>query len=115
MFTFDFEAPGAFMLLDYDGTSIRIHGVAFGGLDVGTEYDPVIRSFVELDFTYDVVISAPGDDDLIVVVPDHRGRRLLDCVIGVVGGVGLVGRLEHAQVVITVAKADHAFETKQLF
>ncbi len=69
IFSFDFEAPGACVFLDYDGTKIRIHGRAFGGRDTGDGYDPMWRGFVDLNFCYTVVASAPGDDDLIVVTP----------------------------------------------
>ena len=35
VFSFDFEADGAAMFLEYDGSSIHIFGTAFGGLDIG--------------------------------------------------------------------------------
>jgi hypothetical protein len=68
-FTFDFEAEGALMLLEFDGTSLRIHGTAFGGLDTGGSYDPEMSGLVEIDFTYPVVETAFGDDDLVVLAP----------------------------------------------
>lgn len=64
IFTFNFEADGVEMLLDYDGTSIRIYGTAFGGLDIGGIYDPDNSSEVEIDFTYSDVMGVPGDDDV---------------------------------------------------
>ena len=67
VFTFDFEAPGAAMFLDYDGTSVRIFGTAFGGRDAGTDYDPAWTSQITVDVVYPVVSTAPGDDDLLVV------------------------------------------------
>ena len=60
VFTFDFESPGASMYLDYDGVSVRIHGTAFGGLDIGEWYDPAWSSLVAIDVTYAVVESAPA-------------------------------------------------------
>jgi hypothetical protein len=54
VFTFDFEAPGSAMYLDYDGTSIHIYGTAFGGRDIGSSYDPAHSSAVEIDFYYSV-------------------------------------------------------------
>ncbi len=68
-FTVDFEAPDACMFLDYDGTTIRIHGTALAGLDRGSDYDPAWTSMVAIDFTYDIVEQAVGDDDLIVTAP----------------------------------------------
>ncbi|MGI9014528.1 MAG: hypothetical protein ACR2GY_09795 [Phycisphaerales bacterium] len=66
-FTFDFEATGAGVFLDYDGSTIRIYGRAFGGRDIGTTYDSNWTSFVNFDFTYrDNVGQVPGDDDLWV-------------------------------------------------
>ncbi|MCA9296606.1 MAG: hypothetical protein KC983_08810, partial [Phycisphaerales bacterium] len=69
VFSFDFEADGAAMFLEYDGSSIHIFGTAFGGLDIGNVYDPAFSSFVEIDFTYSDVQVVPGDDDLYVVTP----------------------------------------------
>jgi len=64
-FTFNFEAPGSFVYLDYDGVSIRIHGIAYGGKDEGGSYDSEHSGYVHIDFTYTLVTPAPGDDDLI--------------------------------------------------
>jgi hypothetical protein len=64
VFTFDFEADGAEMFLDYDGTTIHIYGTAFGGLDIGGAYDPDNSSFVEIDFTFGEIMGVPGDDDV---------------------------------------------------
>lgn len=69
IFSFDFEAPGTAVFMDYDGATIRIHGRAFGGRDAGDSYDPAWKSFIDIDFTYTVVHAADGDDDLIVVTP----------------------------------------------
>ncbi|MHC4415185.1 MAG: hypothetical protein ACYS0G_07875 [Planctomycetota bacterium] len=70
VFTFDFDAPGALMVLRYDGTSIRISGTAFGGLVDEDEYDPDHSGFAQIDFTYTTAELAEGDDDLVVVTPD---------------------------------------------
>lgn len=66
VFTFDFDHAGAQMLLDYDGSSIHIHGRAFGGVDAGSGYsnNPDHTSWVTIDFTYDYVTSVPWDDDV---------------------------------------------------
>jgi hypothetical protein len=65
-YTFDFQAPGAEMFLDYDGVSIRIYGSAYGGKDIGNDYDPVLQGMAEIDMTYVQAKNAPGDDDLAV-------------------------------------------------
>lgn len=68
VFTFDFDAPGAGMHMEYDGNSIHIWGTAYGGLDTGDGYgNATYTSYVTIDFTYDVgVMSAPRDDDIVV-------------------------------------------------
>lgn len=70
VFTFDFEADGAAMYLDYDGTSVHIHGTAFGGLDTGSGYDWLHSGMVTIDFTYNLVAQSMFDDDLVVTTPD---------------------------------------------
>ena len=67
IFTFDFDHADADMTLTYDGSSINIAGTAFGGLDIGSTYDPLHSGLVTIDFTYDVVGTATGDDDLLVI------------------------------------------------
>lgn len=68
VFTFDFDANGAAMFLDYDATAgtLRIFGTAFGGRDTGSDYvDP---AFWRIDFLYTSVldlgdvleVAAPG-------------------------------------------------------
>jgi len=69
-FTFDFDAEGATMWLDYDGTSIHIYGTAFGGRDAGTEYDPDWTSMVEIDFTYSVADRTADPQGLEVTTAD---------------------------------------------
>ncbi len=70
IFTFDFEAPGANMVMDYDGTSLHIHGTVFGGLNAGDGYAATHVGLWGVDFTYGLVGTAPGDDDKIVTTPD---------------------------------------------
>lgn len=71
VFTFDFDAPGSAMFLDYNGSSIRIYGTSFGGRDIGTEYaNDVYRGFYTFEFLYQWGVGlAPGDDDLMVTLP----------------------------------------------
>ena len=66
--TFDFEANGAAMFLDYDtvNNTIRIYGQAYGGIDIGTTYstapgDPL--GLWNIDFTYTTNVSYFGNPD----------------------------------------------------
>lgn len=72
-FTFDFDHDASNMVLDYDGSTIRIFGQAFGGRDIGSEYaDDEHRGVYQIDFTYDVGVGfADADDDVIV---DNSGN-----------------------------------------
>ncbi|MFG0328551.1 MAG: hypothetical protein ACF8PN_01520 [Phycisphaerales bacterium] len=82
VFTFDFEADDSDMRMSWDGTSLRIFGVAFGGLDIGGSYDPNHSGLWAIDFTYSEVVTAPGDDDLIVVTPDGTNTGTIQFVDG---------------------------------
>lgn len=64
--TFDFEADGAAMFMEYDGTSLRIFGMAYGGVVENGAYNPQYSGMVSIDFTYDLLGLAPGDDDFLV-------------------------------------------------
>ena len=66
IFTFDFDHEQSNMLLTWDGSSIHIHGTAFGGLDTGNSYDEEWSGVVHIDFTYNIVAPTESDDDLIV-------------------------------------------------
>lgn len=70
VFTFNFDAVGAAMFLEYDGSSIHIFGRAFGGLDTGSNYHPLLSGYVDIDFTYSTVTQVAGDDDLHVTTPN---------------------------------------------
>lgn len=74
IFTFNFDAPGSAMYLDYNGSSIHIYGTSFGGRDVGTDYaNDIYRGFYQFDFTYNLgVIQAPGDDDIMVAGAQYQ-------------------------------------------
>ncbi len=84
LFTFDFDNAQSTMFLDYDGTDIRIHGVAFGGLDTGSVHDPDNSGLWDIDFTYKDVSGAPGDDDLIAGGGPHTGT--ITALFNSVGG-----------------------------
>ena len=68
-FTFSFEEEGHQMLLDFDGTTIRIYGTAYGGWDIGGMWSPECQGTVAIDFTYPVSQVAFADDDIVVLSP----------------------------------------------
>ena len=73
-FTFSFDHPLALvqMMLTEVGAdefSIRIWGTAFGGRVVNNQYDPMMSGVAEIDFTYMLVHTVAGDDDLVVTTP----------------------------------------------
>ncbi len=67
-YTFDFEHPGACVFLTYDGSSVRIHGAAFGGKDVGDDWDPLVRSWVWIDVLWEGAVE--DDTHCEVRVPE---------------------------------------------
>lgn len=73
IFTLDFEHPSSVMVLDYTGTTIRIHGVAWGGRDTGGSYAAdAYQGLYTVDMLYNVGVSdVPGDDDIWVNGPNH--------------------------------------------
>lgn len=66
VFTFDFNAPGSAMFLDYNGSSFHLYGTSFGGLNRSRGYDPGFSGFWNIDFTYNGVTTASGGTDLVV-------------------------------------------------
>lgn len=74
VFTFNFDAPGSAMYMDFTGSAIHIYGVSWGGRDVGNDYaNDAYRGFYTIDFLYDRVVGiVPGDDDLFVEPPYHQ-------------------------------------------
>lgn len=66
VFTFDFDAPGSRMFLDYNGSTLHIHGTAFGGLNNGRGYASGYSGFWNIDFTYGGVTTTSTGGDLVV-------------------------------------------------
>ena len=64
--TFDFENAQSDMRITIQDHQIRIFGVAYGGPDMGNEYDSQNSGLWKIDFTYNNVTGLDGDDDLIV-------------------------------------------------
>ncbi len=68
IFTFNFDAPGSDMKLEFDGSTIHIFGTTLGGRDIGAAHaaDNFLGLYA-IDFTYSVgVKTVVGDDDQIV-------------------------------------------------
>jgi hypothetical protein len=65
-YTFDFEHPGAGVYLTWDGSDVRIHGTAFGGLDIGGGWDPLVRSWVSIDVVWEGAIEDSTGCELMV-------------------------------------------------
>jgi len=74
VFTFNFDDPQSEMYLEYTGTTIHIYGVALGGRDLGSSYaNDQYLGLYTFDFTYMWGVGlAPGDDDLLVELPESR-------------------------------------------
>lgn len=72
VFTFDFEHEDSEVYLKYDENGIHIYGQIFGGLDIGKEYHSEYSGLWELDFVYDTVTKANGDDDAIATAPGGK-------------------------------------------
>lgn len=66
VFTFDFDAPGSGMFLDYSGSTLHIRGTAFGGLNTGRGYAPGYSGFWNIDFTYGGLTATSAGGDLVV-------------------------------------------------
>lgn len=84
IFTFDFEHPSSLMVLEYTATTIRIHGVAWGGRDAGGSYaaDAYLGLYA-VDMSYNVGVSGvPGDDDLWVDGPNHANTGTIITPLG---------------------------------
>lgn len=61
-YTFDFDHVDSAMTLIYDGSTIVIDGVAFGGEDTGGGYAANTTALWEIHFEYTVGVSQPGSD-----------------------------------------------------
>lgn len=71
IFTFDFDHADSAMYLDYNGTSVHIYGVAYGGRDTGGAYAAdAYRGLYTFNFLYNIGVQlAESDDDVIVEAP----------------------------------------------
>ncbi len=83
IWTFSFDHPQSNMsltLTDLGGGnySIDIFGTAYGGLDIDSEWDPVMQGVAEIQFSYALVTQVPGDDDLWVLGPTAGNMGSID-------------------------------------
>jgi len=76
IFTFDFNNAQSLMVLDASATTIRIHGVAFGGRDIGGAYaNDQYLGLYTIDFLYTLGVGqVPGDDDTYVNAANHANQ-----------------------------------------
>ncbi len=53
-YTFGFDLPGTGGTLCYDGATgtLTINGVGYGGKDIGASWDPILQSFITVEFVY---------------------------------------------------------------
>jgi len=76
-YTFNFDYTHADfqsdMLLDYDGSSINIHGSVFGGRDIGNDYLPndPFSGIYEIDFLYSANVHGDLNNGLFVNPENH--------------------------------------------
>lgn len=84
IFTFDFEHPSSVMIMDFTATTIRIHGVTWGGRDTGTGYAAdAYQGLYTVDMLYNVgVMGVPGDDDVWVNGPNHANTGFILTPLG---------------------------------
>ncbi|MBX9737810.1 MAG: hypothetical protein K2X32_12880 [Phycisphaerales bacterium] len=68
VYSFTFDTNGAYMRMDYTGSTIRIYGAAYGGRDVGSTWAvEATTGLYAIDFTYNIGVGlAAGDDDVAV-------------------------------------------------
>lgn len=91
-YTFSFDYFDGFehasMTLEARDTlgEIHISGRAYGGKDIGGDWDPVEQGWIDIDFTYrqnviraDDISGTPGDDFYVLVAdPNNNGTITLD-------------------------------------
>ncbi len=90
-YTFDFDHADSAMKLTYDGSTIVIDGVAFGGEDDNTTPDPGAyvggtTALWNIHFEYNVGLSQPGGEggiDDIFVNAHHQNFGVLSSSFGV--------------------------------
>jgi len=72
VYTFSWEHPGAGGVICYDGDgTLTISGVAYGGLDVGSDWDDDVQGYLTVDFVY-TNVECKGDG--LVVKKSNGGN-----------------------------------------
>jgi MYXO-CTERM domain-containing protein len=84
VFTFDFEDAASEMIIDITATTIRIHGVTWGGRDTGSSYAAdAYRGVYIVDFVYNLgVQQVPGDDDTWVDAVNNGNSGTITTPLG---------------------------------
>lgn len=84
IFTFDFEHPLSVMVMDYTGSTIRIHGVTWGGRDAGAAYAAdAYQGLYTVDMLYTIgVMGVSGDDDVWVNGPNNANTGFIITPLG---------------------------------
>lgn len=72
-YTFDFDHASSNMRLDYDGSSIHIHGTSYGGKDIGSTYGAGTDGLWNIDFLYDTGLTNLGDAVKVVTNAQNFG------------------------------------------
>lgn len=85
VFTFDFDHASSNMRLDLSASAARIHGVTYGGRDIGSAYDPAWATVWTVDFTYQNVTGVTGDDDLWVKTTPNGVGAVSGTISGTIG------------------------------
>ncbi len=86
-FSFDYVdgtgSAGVTLMWDDVTGTIHITGRAYGGLDTGTGWDPALRGWIDIDFTYSVGVNTqddcsgtPGDDAYVTTEDPANGGTI---------------------------------------
>ncbi len=89
VFTFDFDDSRSNMLMEVSGSTIRIFGIVFGGLDVGDEYDDDLSGLWDVDFTYNNAQKMPNDNDVWVRAGQPTNTGSISALFDNLGTFGL--------------------------
>jgi hypothetical protein len=97
-FAFDFDNPLSNMVMDFDGSSIRIHGNAFGGHDGGMDFaNDGYQGVYAVDFTYQAnIVEFANGDVALQVSPSALNNGTITSPGSIPGGEQTVTLTERA-------------------